>query len=224
MNRFIRTLPILFLNGCQQQAAIPERNESRTEAAANPNAAINAAAEPFEALTEQAATADWPKIDQLAADAKAAADSVRTRLGSASGSRLDTHLTALATARKAQDRLGTALAAVEGYRTLIEAQDPATARPPIPVSLLDYSGFRYDALAHSQAVDWQEMAKSAAFARAQWAALKPTIKSAATVGVVDSALEAMDEAVKRKDITFAQKAAATELALVDLLEEQVAAQ
>lgn len=162
-------------------------------------------------------------MDQLIADARTAADKVRASLPARGAAKLDQQLAAIAGGQKAHDRLGTALAAVEGYRTLVEAQDPANARPPIPVSLLDYAGFRYDALAHAPTVDWQKMAYSAGFARQQWATLKPAIKSAATVGVVDSALEAMDEAVKRKDVAFAQKAAATELALVDLLEEQVAA-
>lgn len=209
------------LAGCNPTASNSDRN-SAAAAEADSNAPIIAAIEPFEALTEQAATVEWRNLDQLIADAHAKANSVRGRLPAAGARRVDAQLARIAAARAAEDRLGIALASMEGYRAMVESQDPASAKPPIPVSLLDYAGFRYDALARSPSVDWPQMTQTAAFARQQWEALKPAIRSAALVGVAESALSAMQEAARRKDAVFAQSAAATELALVDLIEETVA--
>lgn len=212
----------LLLIGCQAQQ--PEGNrssptgESGASAAASPNQALRLAAEPFEGLTEQAFTADWSAIDKLMAEA-------RTAIAQAAPSgelakRVEQRLAAIQAARTAQDRVRLALAAVEGYRELIEAQDAAAARPPVAVSLLDYAGFRYDALAQAPTVDWEEMARSVTFARDQWRSVAPNVSSKAMPGVVDQALAGMATAVERKDVAFARSAAATELALVDLLEEQ----
>ena len=213
-------VPILFLMGCQGQQSPTAGNTvaSETGPAAAPVSPLRAAAEPFEALTEKAFTADWATIDTLVRDARTALERV-----SSSGEKrglANQRIAAIAAARGAQDRVQLALASVEGYRELIEAQDPATANPPIAVSLLDYAGFRYDALAQAADVDWQEMGRTVTFARNQWQSLARKVSSKALAGVVEQSLAGMAMAVDRKDPAFARSAAATELALVDLLEEQ----
>lgn len=212
----------LIASACQQQAAKPTHDATATAARRNPNAAIIAAAEPFEALTEQAPSATWARIDELIGVARTQADSVRQELPRSSAAALDRDFGLMAGARLAEDRLGIALSSVEGYRTIVEAQNSASAAPPIPVSLLDYAGFRYDALSRAPNVDWREMTRSADFARRQWAALRPEVRSAALADVVDNALSAMNRAAADKNVAFARSAAATELALVDVLEEQLA--
>jgi hypothetical protein len=137
---------------------------------------------------------------------------------------LDARTAEIALARKAQDRLGLALASVETYRHLVEAQDPVAAKVPIPVSLLDYAGFRYNALAQAPTVDWRAMDEAARFAGDQWRGLAPTMRSQALPGVMTESIAAMSLAAKRHDTASARSAAATELALVDLIEEQAAAQ
>lgn len=212
----------LLLISCQAQQQEGNRNPpaggSGPAAAASANQALRSAAEPFEGLTEQAFTADWAAIDKLMADARNAV--ARAAPSGEMAMRAERRLAAIQTARTAQDRVQLALAAVEGYRELIEAQDAATASPPIAVSLLDYAGFRFDALAQAPTVDWKEMARSVTFARNQWQSLAPNVASKAMPGVVEQALAGMAKAVERKDVAFARSAAATELALVDLLEEQ----
>jgi hypothetical protein len=223
---FRRSIPIALmvsvtLAGCQGRSAATSDNGSPS-ATSTASSAIIAAAEPFEGLTEQAATAPWAQVDGLLSTARAAVGAIRSRLPASSSARVETQLNEIAAARSSQDRLGVALASVEGYRTIVEAQNRATAKPPIPVSLLDYAGFRYDALASARSVDWNAMAQSVAFARQQWSILKPRIKSPAMTGVVESALDGMSAAVKTRNVAFARSAAATELSLVDLLEQQPA--
>lgn len=215
------TAALLALGACQANDSTNAANEAgANSAASSANESIRAAAEPFEALTEQSFTADWTSLDPIIAEAgKAVAGASlpadRTAL-------LKRRMDAIAAARAAGDRVGLALAAVEGYREIIESQNRGAARSSIAISLLDYAGFRYDALAQAAEVDWPEMARSVEFARSQWTALAGSMQSKALPGVMTEALGGMATAVEQKDVAFARSAAATELALVDLLEEQPA--
>lgn len=212
---------LIAMLGCKPNDSKPAASASGPPTAAeSANESIRAAAEPFEVLTEQAFAADWAAIDKLIDDARTAVS--KARLTGDAGGRLNRRLAAVVASRTAQDRVGLALAAVEGYRELIEAQDPAAAHPPIAVSLLDYAGFRYDALAQAPIVDWPEMARAVEFARGQWQSVAPKVTSKAMPEVIGESLAGMSKAVERKDVAFARSAAATELALVDLLEEQTA--
>lgn len=186
------------------------------------NRSLRAAAEPFEVVTEQAFTAGWDRLDRLIAEATAATRDAGSALHGAPEAAVERQLAAIRAARSAQDRIAIALAAVEAYRALVEAQDPGSASPPVEVSLLDYAGFRYDALAQSRAPDWQEMRRLTQFAGQQWRRIAPGVQSRALAGVVESTLGGMASAAERRDVAFARRAAAVELALVDLIEEQVA--
>jgi len=223
---------LLLAGGCDRQpAGAPSGNGSasgpvmQTAAPANPRSAIlHASAEPFEGLTEQAFTAPWPQIDGLIAEGRTAAANARRVLPGARAAALDRQIATIAAARQAGDRPGLALASVETFRQLVEGQDAAAAQVPIPVSLLDYAGFRYDALAQAPKIDWAAMEQAARFAGRQWQAIAPMVTSKALPGVMTTSLGAMSLAAKRHDTAFARSAAATELALVDLIEEQVASQ
>ena len=217
----------LLISGCNRHdsgnsaAKAPASPQVAAGAETSRNRVMRTAAEPFEVLTEQAFTAPWPEADRLIADARSAAATARNLLPARMAPSLDARLAALATARQAQDRRGVAIAAVETYRLLVEAQD-ATAQVPIPISLLDYAGFRYDALAQAHNVDWAAMEQAARFAGDQWRAIAPSIASPALRGVMPQSIDAMAAAVRERNVPFARSAAATELALVDLLEEHVA--
>lgn len=162
---------LLALPACQARDSNTAANavgagNSVTAAPATGNEPIRAAAEPFEALTEQSFTAGWPALDGIIADAGKAV--AAASLPADRDGLLKRRMNAIAAARAAGDRVALALAAVEGYREIIESQDPRTARSSIAISLLDYAGFRYDALAQADRVDWPEMARSVEFARRQW--------------------------------------------------------
>ena len=221
---------LLIPAGCNRPASeaaagdVPASQPSAARAESPGNAILRNSAEPFEALTEQAFTASWPEVDGLIADARSAGARARGILPDAAASTLDARLAAIAAARQAQDRPSLALAAVETYRHLVQSQAAATAQVPIPVSLLDYAGFRYDALVQAPNVDWAAMEQSARFAGAQWRAIEPRITSPALRGVIPQSIDAMSVAVRQRDVAFARSAAATELALVDLLEEHAATQ
>jgi hypothetical protein len=223
---------LLLATGCgrqpaQAQAAGESDLTPAAIRAADANArndVLLASAEPFEALTEQAFTASWPQMDSLIADARAAATNAKRVLPSPLDANIDRQAAAIEASRQSGDRSGLALASVETYRRLVEAQDPAVLQVPVAVSLLDYAGFRYDALAQARVVDWKAMDEAARFAGDQWQSLAPTMRSKALPGVMTESIRGMSVAAKRRDPVLARSAAATELALVDLIEEQVANQ
>lgn len=217
---------LLALNGCSRSADHNsignQANQVTTETASgslSPNDLLLAAAEPFEAITEQAFTGSWPSLDASIKTGRASIATARRVVSPEWGSRLDKQLVAVETARRDNDRPALALAAVETYRQLVEAQDARQAIAPIAVSLLDYAGFRYDALAQSPKVDWIAMRNTAQYARRQFDAIAPAIKSGALRDVTSQSIAAMDRAVATRNVPFARNSAATELAIVDLLEE-----
>lgn len=220
---------LLVMAGCDRAvsndaaAEAPASQSTAARVESPGNAILRNAAEPFEVLTESAFTAPWPEVDRLIGDARSAGLRARGTLPAAAATSLDSRLAAIAVARQAQDRPGLALAAVETYRNLVASQDAATAQMPIPISLLDYAGFRYDALAQAPNPDWAAMEQAVRFAGDQWRTLAPSVASPGLRGVVPQSIAAMSAAARRHDVPFARSAAATELALVDLLEEHVAA-
>jgi hypothetical protein len=126
--------PIVFQSGAVQA----EQAQASSDLDATGSRLI-AAAEPFEALTEQAFSAQPKKLDRNIAAAEKAVDQARSALSSDVASELDERLMEIRSARKSNDRSRLALASVEAYRLLVTAA-PQT-KVPTAVSLLDYAGF-----------------------------------------------------------------------------------
>jgi len=186
------------------------------------NVPLLAAAEPFEALTEQAFDAPPAELAKLVAAAKAKAAPANAFLGESGRAELSQRSAELDAAVERNDRTAIAIASVESYRVLVSAQDAATAKAPIAVSLLDYAGFKYDAHLKAQRPEWSEMSKDVAYARATWAGLGPSVSSSGLRGSFETALQGMEAGVAQKNLPLAKHAGQMELALVDLLEESLA--
>ncbi len=225
----LATCGALALASCTaQKPAAPDANASASNTAvtvpkpaasdADANAsAFLAAAEPFETLTEQAPTAPAAKLPTLISDAKKAADGVAPALGAPAKSALMDHLSAVDAAQKSNDRTGIALAAVEGYRTLVESASD-TGKVPKAVSLLDYSGFRYQADLSAKPVRWGDMAQAVAFAEGQWNGIAARVTDTALKADFDKSVADMAAAAKAKDVKAAKALSTRELDLVDKLE------
>lgn len=181
------------------------------------DAAILAAAEPFEALTETAFAAAPAALDTTIGEVRAAAATVRGKLAADVATDLDARLAAIGAARASDDRAGLAIAAVEGYRVLVSGVAPG-AKVPTEVNLLDYAGFRYDADLKARPARWDDMKQSVAFGREQWAAIAPRVTDAGLAGKMDASLTEMGTAVGARDARAAAAVAQRELALVDDLE------
>ena len=139
---------------------------------------IMAAAEPFEALTESAFSADPVKLIDLIATAKSSARAIAPDLSPAARSVLASRLEEIDRARRDGRSADLAIASVEGDRTLIESAPSSRPVPP-QASLLDYAGFRYQADLKAEPVRWRDATEAVGFARRQWSALGPQVREGA---------------------------------------------
>jgi len=217
-------LGVLALAACNSRKSDDTALDSATAAGAASaapearHATLLAAAEPFEALTEQAGTATPEKLKSLISDAQAAASGVKDALGTAQRGALDGLLSDISAAGKQDDRTGIALASVEGYRALVESA-PDTGPVPLAVSLLDYAGFRYQADLVAAPVRWKDAMTALDFADSQWAGLGARITDTALREEFAKSLEAMRSAAEAKDLAAAKGAVTHELDVVDKLEQ-----
>lgn len=111
-----------------------------------------------------------------------------------------------------------ALGATQMYRTLQEAMEPARRATPLPIALLDYSGFRLLALSRSSAPDWSAMAAAAKEMSGFWGQVAPKVSSKPLGDLMKTIESGLSDAITRKDPAYLAFAARTLLDSVDLLE------
>jgi hypothetical protein len=201
------------------KADMPESAPSQAMASnqAKVAAALSAAGEPFETLTETAFTATPADLDTSILAAEAAAGTLKPMVPAALSASLQKHLAAVRQARKSDQRVDLALASIEGFRSIVSAV-PGTPAVPIDVSLLDYAGFRYDADAQAKPPRWDDMAAATTYARERWANISGLAPLAKLRTRFDDGLTEMEAAVKAHNVTRARAAAKAELDMVDELE------
>ena len=185
--------------------------------AASPSDRLLAAAEPFEALTETAFTDPPHKLDQTIALGRKATADVRSLLTAATATKVDGLLAQVDRDRAANKRADLALSSIEIYRSLVSSV-PAGTKVPIDVSLLDYSGFRFQADLKAAPARWDDMKQAVSFARSRWAALSPQIADKAISGPFEAALVNMEKSVQSRDAKLAASSGTSELDQVDKLE------
>lgn len=218
------SVALLGLTACSEQQKSNNQSSVSEDAAASTPAdqnsarlAVLAAAEPFEALTEQAPDVDSSKLSGLIANANDAALKISAHLTEAQRHALDVRLGEISTANKKSDRIAIAIAAVEGYRVLVESA-PDTGAIPRAVSLLDYAGFRYQADLSAQPVRWDDAMDALKFADSQWTGLSGQVRDTQLEARFSDALKSMRDAAQARDKPAATTAATRELDLVDELE------
>jgi hypothetical protein len=175
-----------------------------------------AAAEPFEALTEMAFSAQGLRLDSAIVAADDATTRARGSLPPASAAQLDARLAEVHQARKSDDRAALAISSVEAYRILLSAARPG--KIPTAVNLMDYAGMRYDADFRAKPVRWSDMKEAAAFAREQWSSISSEIADPILKATVDGAVSDMEMGADQQDTYKARRSAQAELGLVDELE------
>ncbi|MEZ5656347.1 MAG: hypothetical protein R3E04_10800 [Sphingobium sp.] len=145
----------------QEKAAPSESNVSNfAESVTAPDTDVRrsnilAAAESFEALTEQAQSADTSKLRDLVSKVQNSSRSVSDSLENVARTALSEQVGRIVAAARKNDRTEVALSAVEGYRMLVEAV-PNTDVIPRAVNLLDYAGFRYQADLAASPIRWND--------------------------------------------------------------------
>ena len=217
-------LAIAALSGCGSSQSPNDSSNSSVQTVAVPQneavssaIALAAAAENFEALTEQAFTAKPDELALLFAIAQESATGIAGQLDPAAAKALDGRVKDAKTAIDAGNPPDIALAAVEGYRLIVSAFSPY-AKIPVAVSLLDYAGFRIQADLKSEPKRWSDAQEATKFAHGYWDQIKDKVTDAALNKRFASSLASLDEFLSAKEARMASKAVVTELDLVDELE------
>ncbi|HHO49223.1 MAG TPA: hypothetical protein ENN06_12375 [Desulfobacteraceae bacterium] len=111
-----------------------------------------------------------------------------------------------------------ALQATGAYLTLTESLDRSNLSVPIEVALLDYAGFKFQALLLAKPIAWDSLLETVNQARSNWTLLKEKISDSKLAEAMDVAIEGMTSAQESRNTGMALLAARVDLALVDLLE------
>lgn len=203
---------------------IADKNSSGTTAtsdathgAAADAKAVLAAVEPFEALAETAFTATTAELDKSIRAARDAVNSINKVIPADVASRLQGYISTIESARKTDRRADIAIASIEGFREIVSVAS-GTSAIPADVSLLDYSGIRFDSDALAKPPRWDDMVRAIAYGRERTAALSRFAPAAKLLPEVEKAFVQMEQAVSLRDVKAARAAAKKQLDLVDELE------
>lgn len=132
---------------------------------------------------------------------------------------LERQVTEMEQASTKSDVLGTALAAVEAYRTIESAADTGRGPVPMEVAMIDYSGFKLSILAAMPTADWPAITAAAGEAEGFWAGLAKKIQDTSIRNLGGAIHVGLKGAVERKDINGVKFAAKVQLEVVDVLEQ-----
>lgn len=182
------------------------------------NDALLAGAEVFENITEAAPTLDQAGYAKLYAGYNANAATIDAALTPKQREELKVNTAGVARRWKAGERSAVALDAVEAYRTLVSAVDRSALPVPIQVSLLDYSGFRLNALLTAKPPNWSAIGKTVAEAKGFWTTIKPQVKDDTLADAMDRSFAALATAIEDRNPRMLTYAADMDLILVDGLE------
>jgi len=207
--------------GCARSGGPDQANPAaatQNKTAESVNGRLLDAAEPYEAITEASFRQPFADLVVLRSNAKFAAEAVMDALSAEDAEMLQSLDSEIGQALDDKSRSQIALAAVESYRVLVSAQD-STAVIPKEISLLDYAGFKYDALSRPSEPQWVEMIAAAAFAERTWKMVKSKVDDETLIASIEASMQAMQLSAEGRDLPAAQSAAARELDLVDELEQ-----
>jgi hypothetical protein len=182
------------------------------------NDILLSAASPFEDLTEYALSGNKPGMHQALKAYADQAAAVRAVMAAQPSREMDSLIAAIKKAESRGDHETVALKSVEVYRILIESLDAKRLAVPVQVSLLDYAGFKFQALLHAKSTDWLALGHVAKEAQQNWAAIRSRVTDQGLSDAVDTAVAGMDKACMAKNGEMASFAAEIDLTLVDLLE------
>lgn len=175
-------------------------------------------AEIFENLSEAAPTMDAAAFKKALTAFETLYPSISGQLVPDRKNRLDSLVTGVRNAWQKGDRGTVANQAIEVYRLFQESIDHSGQRVPVEVSLLDYAGFKLNALLVSKQPDWRQAGKTAQEASMWWSAIEARVTDKALRSAMAHTIRGIKEAAGRKDSTLLRFAAEMDLILVDGLE------
>lgn len=180
--------------------------------------AVSQASEIAEQLSENAPTIDAAAFAKSMSDLSALNTRLTTSLSPVRQKTFDVFVAGMRDAWTAKDRSALAVQSIEAYRLLQEAVPRGPRSVPVQVALLDYVGFKANALLASNSVDWTRIVDTVREAQTWWTAIEPHTSDATLKEAMIRTMLGMKEAAEQRDAKVMHFAADMELILVDGLE------
>lgn len=160
-------------------------------------------------------------------------DAVRLRIAAARGdlarlrpmladepfSRLESRLSDLEAAYDKGDRTATGLAALEGFRTILDSADPRLRQTPVEISLQSYNAFKMLVLASATSVDWGTVRLLAKDSEKNWISIRRFVRDTNLRVLLSRIQNGVREAAARDDAAGLKFAAGLQLAAVPVLQD-----
>ncbi|MDP2818639.1 MAG: hypothetical protein Q8O29_10280 [Polaromonas sp.] len=175
-------------------------------------------AEIFENLTEASPVIDAAAFKKSLAKFETLYPAISAHLSPDRKKRLDSLVSGVRNAWQKGDRGAMAIQSIEIYRLLEESINRSGQPVPVEVPMLDYAGFKLNALLLSHQPDWKQAGKTAQEAAAWWTAIEAHITDKSLRDAMTHTIAGIKEAVVRKDPKLLRFAADMDLILVDGLE------
>lgn len=175
-------------------------------------------AEIFENLTEASPVIDAAAFKKSLAKFETLYPAISAHLSPDRKKRLDSLVSGVRNAWQKGDRGAMAIQSIEIYRLLEESINRSGQPVPVEVPMLDYAGFKLNALLLSPQPDWKQAGKTAQEAAAWWTAIEAHITDKSLRDAMAHTIAGIKEAVARKDPKLLRFAAEMDLILVDGLE------
>ena len=200
------------------ETGVAQTPQASTMAATGKTNPLASGAEIFENLTEASPVLDAVGFKKSLSEFETLYPEISMRLSPERKMRLDNLVTGVRNAWRNGDRRTMAIQSVEAYRLLQESIDHSGLPVPIEVPLLDYAGFKLNALLLSTRPHWILVAKTAQEASTWWTAIRPQITDKSLRDAMDHTIDGIKHAAARKDPKLLRFAAKMDLILVDGLE------
>ncbi len=152
----------------------------------------------------------------------AAVDKLKGTVSGQTYRNLSDRLSDMRETEKNSDFEGVALAAAEGYRTAMLAQDPATLPMPMEVYMLNYTALKAMALARTETPDWQRLAGIGDETSNYATEISPNIKQKALRDLVDSIVGGFKLGVAEENVSELRFVIQLQFEEVDLLKDAFA--
>jgi hypothetical protein len=163
-------------------------------------------------------------------------DAVRLRIAAARGdlarlrpmvpdeafSKLENRLGDVEAAYDRGDRTATALAALEGFKTILDSADPRLRRSPVEISLQSYNAFKMMVLTSADKVDWPAVRVLAKDSERNWISIRRFVRDTNLRVMLSRIQSGVRDAAARDDAAAVKFAASLQLASVPVLQDFVA--
>jgi hypothetical protein len=200
------------------EMGIAQTPQASTMTATGKTNPLAGGAEIFENLTEASPVLDAVGFKKLLSEFETLYPEISMRLSPERKMLLDNLVTGVRNAWRNGNRSAMAIQSVEAYRLLQESIDHSGQPVPVEVPLLDYAGFKLNALLLSVRPDWILVAKTTQEASTWWTAIRPQITDKSLRDAMDHTVDGIKDAAARKDPKLLRFAAKMDLILVDGLE------